>query len=210
MSMKSDVRRLLTDNDFEGLSDLLDRDRRVVPALNRLLFDDDELICWRAVTGLGLVARKDPDLLEKVISRLFWTMNDDSGSVGWFTPQALGEICVNDPDLVEDFFPIIITNIGHKVFRQGAIWAVGRVAPFRPDLVEEAGDLLVSFLIDPDPNLRGLACWSLGRMNWIEAKRGLGLLVDDRETSTIYEDGHLRTRTVGEVARTALESMPDP
>jgi len=206
MNIKTDVRAFLVNNDLPGLQDLLFQDRRVVPALNRLLYDDEELICWRAVSGLGMVAREAPDMLEKVISRLFWTLNDDSGSIGWFAPQALGEICANDPDLVEDFFPIVITNISHEIFGRGAVWAVGRVAPVRPDLVEDAGDILIARLTNPV--LRGLACWSLGRMKWKAAEKNLEILTGDKTVSVIYgEDGFLHTRTVGELAAEALEAF---
>ena len=78
--------------DKTGLLSLLDKKQGVIARLNRLLFDSDELIQWRAAEALGWVAREDPFVLEKIIGRLMYTLNDDSGSIGWFTPQALGEI----------------------------------------------------------------------------------------------------------------------
>ena len=164
MSLKDRVRTIIaTPGGRDALIELLLLDRKVVTMLNRLLFDPDELIRWRAVTGLGWVAAEDPYLLEKVISRLFYTMNDDSGSIGWTAPQALGEICYHDPDLVEDYFPIVITAIDHEIFRPGAIWAVGRIAEKLPYLVEDTGPALMARLEDDTAEVRGLATWALGR-----------------------------------------------
>ncbi|MBW1708524.1 MAG: HEAT repeat domain-containing protein [Deltaproteobacteria bacterium] len=206
MSLKSDVRKLLADNNEEALLALLDQDRRGVGALNRFLFDTDELIRWRAITALGWVAREDPFLLEKVISRLMWTINDDSGSIGWSTPEALGEICANDSDLVEDFFPIIISKLEEKIFRQGVLWAMGRVAPDRPDLVDEAGDLIPAYLNDPDAGVRGAACWCLGRIPWVEAEDELERLTIDQASFSWYEKGQLVNKTVGQMAQAALKA----
>ena len=207
MNLKKRVRDLLTAYDHDGLLELLSLDRRVVPMLNRLLFDREPLIAWRAVTALGWVAAEDPFVLEKVISRLFYTMNDDSGSIGWMAPPALGEICVGDPDLVEDFFPIIVSAVDNEVFRTGALWAVGRVAPVRPDLVEESGPVLNQRLGDPRAENRGHAAWAAGRVRAAETRAGLQRLTWDEKTFFLYQDGHLQELTVGRAAAEALAAL---
>ncbi|MDY6852398.1 MAG: HEAT repeat domain-containing protein, partial [Thermodesulfobacteriota bacterium] len=200
MSLKTHVRRLLADNDRKGLVSLLLDDRRVVTALNRLIFDADELIRWRAVTALGWVAEEDPFLLEKIIGRLIYTMNDDSGSIGWTAPQALGEICANDPDLVEDFFSIVISAANLPVFRRGVVWAIGRVAPVRPDLVEDTGPLLVRCLSDHDPDVRGEACRSWAQPKRPKARQEIERLISDQNELMVYEAGELVNKTVGRMA----------
>jgi HEAT repeat protein len=207
MSLKSEVRALLERYDRRAVVELALEDRRVVPALNRLLFDEDELIRWRAVEGFGWLAREDPFLLEKIIARLIYTMNDDSGSIGWGAPYALGEICACDPDLVEDFFPIVISSIDLEVFRHGVIWAIGRVAPVRPDLVADTGPVVAAYLPDRSVRVRGLACWTLARLNWPGAAEVLIRLLGDRGELTIYQDGQLWPRTVGRLAEEGLERI---
>ena len=204
MNLKKKVARLLAENDREGLMSLLEEDRRVISRLNRLIFDDDTLIRWRAVRALGWIAAEDPYLLEKIIGRLIYTLNDDSGSIGWMAPQALGEICANDPDLVEDFFPIVISSAHLDVFRPGAIWAVGRVAPIRPDLVEDTGPMLEGCLKDPSAEVRGLACWALANLDYRPSAEAIRYLVKDPSALTFFEDGVLMERTVGEMAESAL------
>lgn len=207
MTLKDSLRLLLQDNDRDRLIALVMADRRAVTALNRLIFDEDELIRWRAVTALGWVAREDPFLLEKVIGRLIYTMNDDSGSIGWMAPQALGEICANDPDLVEDFFPLVISAAKESVFRPGSAWAIGRVAPIRPDLVEGTGPHLIDLLKDPDPLVRGTACWALGQMGWTAACEDIERLIRDDREFNWFENGVLVRKTVGWMAQAALGQL---
>ncbi|MFH1139386.1 MAG: PBS lyase [Pseudomonadota bacterium] len=208
--IKALVRGFLAERNRDAVVDLLLQDRRVVPALNRLLFDADPLIQWRAVEGLGWVAATDPFYLEKIIGRLFYTMNDDSGQVGWMTPYALGEICYNDPDLVEDFFNIVISAMDNEVFEAGAVWAVGRVAMRRPDLVEEQGPALRQRLFHPNPLVRGLAAQAAARLGHGDAREKLRLLTRDQAVISIYEDGQLIETTVGRLAARALTDLnPD-
>ena len=207
--MKQRVRELLQASDYKALRSLANEDRRAVTALNRLLFDGDELTRWRAVRGMGEVAQEDPYLLDKVISRLFYTMNDDSGSIGWMAPQALGAILVGDPDLVEDFFSIVITSMDNEVFRPGAVWAVGLVAGYRPDLVAEAGGPVLDHLKDPSPEVRGTAAWALGRMGYQAARKGLTRLLNDQAGLHFYEDDHVRQKTVAQLAQAALAKLDE-
>jgi len=210
MSLKKLVRRVLIENDKQGLLNLVSENRGAVTALNRLIFDQDELVRWRAVAALGWVAKADPYLLEKIIGRLIYTMNDDSGSIGWTAPQALGEICANDPDLVEDFFPLVISSIKIPAFQRGVIWAIGRVGPVRPDLVEGTGPMLIRFLNSPEAEIRGETCRTLGRLRWSPASPELGRLVSDSATFTVYQDEQLVKMTVGQAAREALTLLNRP
>lgn len=207
---KENVRNLLKNNDSAGLVALADRDRQVVNTVNRLLYDDDPLVRWRAVKALGWLAAHDYFLLDKVIGRLVYTLNEDSGSIGWMTPQALGEICAADPDLVEDFFPIVLSSIKVEVFRAGVIWAVGRVAPSRPDLVEDTGPALLVALTDPNPEVRGLACWALGTKRDTTAINELTHMMSDPGRLSFFDGDHLGETTVAELARQALEQLHIP
>ena len=206
-TVKARVRELLANYDREGMLALLREDRRVVPALNRLLFDDDRLIGWRAATGLGWVAGEDPYVLDKVIGRLIYTMNDDSGSIGWMAPQALGEIGRNDPDLVEDFFRIVISSIDLPVFRSGVLWAIARMAEVRPDIVEDAGPTVSECLSDPSPEIRGLACLALSRLGHRFALKEIERLKDDSASFDYYEDGYFKRSTIGESAVQAIGAL---
>ena len=207
MNLKKQVRQYLEDYNRQGLINLLVEDRRVIPALNRLIFDEDITTRWRAVEALGWVAREEPYLLEKIIARLIYTMNDDSGSIGWTAPQALGEICASDPDLVEDFFPIVIDAISNEVFRAGSAWAIGRVAPVRPDLVEETGPALGRYLGDPDPTVRGYCAWALGRLGRPGAVPRLEEFSRDHGTLIFYREGEICTVTVAQLVQEALDKL---
>jgi HEAT repeat protein len=209
MSIKDEVRTLLRHFDRAGIVKRVNEDRRVVTALNRLLFDNDEVTRWRAAQALGWVAAEDPYVLEKVIGRFIYTMNDDSGSIGWMAPQALAEICVGDPDLVEDFFPIVISSLDNEVFTAGVLWAIGRVAPIRPDMVEGVGPRVARCLDNRSPEVRGQACLALTNMGYAAAEGRLRRLLEDSSVVSCYdvERGAMVRRTVGELAGEALASQ---
>lgn len=207
MNIRRKVRACLEQSDRKGLIELLESDRKTVSAINRHLFDVDPLIGWRAVQALGWVAAHDPYSLEKSIGRLMYTMNDDSGSIGWRAPQALGEICANDPDLVEDFFPIVISSIENPVFTSGVLWAIGRVAGIRPDLVEEAGPDAAGCLKKASAETRGLACRAVGRIPYYQARPDLERLTRDRNLLTVFENDQLIEKSVGDLAREALARL---
>jgi len=204
VSFKSEVRALLLQADWDGLKERMVEDRRLVSALNRLLYDAEALVRWRAVTGLGLVTREDPFLVELVVGRLLYTLNDDSGSIGWFAPQALGEICANEPDLVEDTFRVVLSSVKLEAFREGVLWAAARVAEVRPDLVEGAAPLIARCLLDRSPAARGLACRVLGRLPWVDVGETLTRLRNDTSPFELYENGELVSWTVGRAADEAM------
>ena len=207
MSIKAKVRKLLENYDQKGLTDLVLSDRRTISAINRLLFDHEELIRWRAVSAFGWVADEDPYLLDRIIGRLIYTMNDDSGSIGWMAPQALGEICAKDPDLVEDFFPIVLSSLENEVFTTGVIWAIGRVAPVRPDMVEDTGPALLPYLRHASAQIRGLTCLALSLVDPEAARQELPSLTTDTGEFNLYRSGELVSETVGHLAETALKAF---
>lgn len=205
--IKTQVRAALTGRDREGLLSLLDAATGVVSALGRLLYDEEELIRWRAAEALGWVAAHDPYRLEKYVGRILYTMNDDSGSIGWFAPQAMAEILMGDADLAEDVFPIVLGNINRAVFRFGVLWALGRVAPSHAWLTEEYQEEAAACLGVPEAGSRGLAAYALGRMGAGRYVSEIARIAADREEFLFYEAGRLGKVSVAEMARRALDLL---
>ncbi|MBW2091181.1 MAG: HEAT repeat domain-containing protein, partial [Deltaproteobacteria bacterium] len=85
-------------------------------------------------------------------------------------------------------------------------WAMGRVALDRPDLVEEAGDLVLGCLDDPEAGVRGTACWCLERMPWVKAEDEITRLMKDQGRFLWYENDMLVSKKVSQMAQAALES----
>jgi hypothetical protein len=126
--------------------------------LQKLLFDPDELVRWRAVEALGLaaaaLARRDLERVRERLRRTFWLMNDESGGLLSFGPQVIGAALANVPALASDFGELLASYLDEEPFELGTRWALWRAAPAVPDDV--AARLRASWT-DPDPAIRGHA-----------------------------------------------------
>lgn len=213
--MDDDLHTLLELRNLERILAVAEADRRVLSRLLPFTYQPDGLLRWRAVEALGVaascVAARDPEFVRGIIRRLFWSLSDESGSIGWSAPEAIGEIVANRPALFADYTPMVVSlfdNLAEEYFRPGILWAIGRIAASAPTLMRDAYDPVVPLLGDPNPQVRGLAAWCLGRLGTSEAVERLRALVNDHRPVQIYEGGFLRSATVGELARSALRNLP--
>ena len=173
--MASDIdtlRTLLLDADFPAIINLAEKERRTLSFLTALTYDQDRTISWRAVEALGLaasrIAEDDPEYVRVHLRRLVWLLNDESGGIGWRAPEALGEIIHNQPDLFAEFIPILVHLMDMEPedalrFRAGWLWAIGRLALVKPEESHQALPWITPCLDDPDPQVRGMAVWCLGK-----------------------------------------------
>jgi len=204
-ALREQIVALLQAADFAALSALATQEEGVAGQLMGHLFSPKELLHWRAVEGLGYVAAVRPEQVRKGINRLLWQLNEDSGSFGWLAAAALGEIARHHLPLVEEILPMFYGFLENSFSRTSMLWGVGRLWEVHPEVLEEAIPLVFSFLQDPDPQLRGLAAWCLGRVWPPGAKEALqGLLGDDGPVE-LYDREELRRTSVGRLAREALE-----
>jgi len=210
---KATIRNLLAIQDTEGLRELARHQRRVLSLLLSLTYDPDETIAWRAVEGLGLaaaaVADYDAEFVRGILRRLMWSLTDESGGIGWKSPQALGAVVAERLELFPEFVPIMISlfELEEATFRPGTLWAVGRIGAQDPALVERAIPWILQFLADPDPQTRAHACWCAGQVGLQEARPSLLHLAEDPAEVAFFEGGEWHQRTVGQMAREALDRL---
>jgi hypothetical protein len=91
--------------------------------------------------------------------------------------------------------------------RVSMLWGLGRLWEVHPRLLPEAVPLLLGFLQEADPQVRGLAAWCLGRSGAPEAQEALEALLEDDGPVELYEQEHLRRTSVGRLAQEALEKI---
>lgn len=201
---KEEVITLLEEQKYDELAQLVLRKRGVLRYLNRLLYDTERLVRWRAITGMGVVADrlsdKDPEAVRVILRSLLWTINDESGGIGWSAPECIGEIIYRRPEMFEEFASVIISNADEEMLRRGVVWAAGRIAQARPELVEEDLPKLAEFLDDPDPVLRGYTLRLLKIMGKKPDFQRYSHLLDDASPIPLYEDGILKETTVADLA----------
>lgn len=214
--MESDIEVLrlwLSRADFKTIVDYAGLHKRTLSFLTALTYDQEDLISWRAVEALGLAASRiavgDAEYVRGHLRRLFWMLTDESGSIGWRAPESIGEIIRQQPDLFEEFIPILLNLMDAESedalrFRAGWLWGMGRLAMVRPDEVRATLSWITSSLDDSDPQIRGMAVWSIGEMEYpLPAERARDLL-SDQEKVKLYFSPDIKTIRIGDLARSLV------
>ena len=188
--------------------------RRLVNPLFALFCDADERVRWHAVTAMGEVtarlAEENMESARVVLRRCMWNLNEESGGIGWGCAEAMGETLARSPALAGEYGCILTAYldpcgnfIDHPALQEGVLWGVGRLAQAQPAIAAATVRLLLPFLCEPAPALRGLAAWAAGEKTDEALRAVLEGLAGDEAPFQLYEDERLLCTTVGEVARRA-------
>lgn len=217
--LKARVLALLQAEDFDpGLPSLAGVSaRRIVNPLFGLLYHGDHLVRWRAVSSMGTVvaglADADLESARVVMRRLMWNLNDESGGIGWGSPEAMGDIMARHERLADEYSSILISYLDpagnfleHEGLQQGVLWGVGRLARTRPERTAAAVPHIIPFFSNRDPQLRGLALWSVQPMADESIKSLAGVFIQDDALVRVYHGGQLRSFVIAELAERILES----
>jgi hypothetical protein len=161
--LKKTIHRALETNELESVVSFVVKDRKALSMLVRMAYDKETLVGWRAIKAIGLAAKTmvltDYDFLRETIRKLLWSLSDESGGIGWSAPEILGEIVSADPEQFSDIIPLIaeVYSIEEKTFRPGILYALGKIAEVRPDLVMPFKDLISRALSEGEPLSRVFA-----------------------------------------------------
>jgi hypothetical protein len=211
---KARARILLEARDLPGLLNWAREDRNVMRSLMSFLYDNDEMILWRAVEGLAAVAAAeaadDMESVRRILRRLFWSMNDESGSVGWHAPEAIGEILRNVPALIAEYGQILGSFLREKPFERGVHYSVSRLAPLKPDLFAGLKTELARSLTDPDQSVRAYAILALAEIDFKSFIPQFKRLLGDNAAFSAFDwdTGTLKIVTVAEIATDCLRRHP--
>ena len=208
---KKEVIRLLAKKDYDKLVGLSFSQKKILSILISLSYDKKNPVSWRAIEAIGLItgeiAKTNPDLVRNTVGRLLWMIRDESGGIGWSSPEILGEIVRNNPELCSDIAPIIVSFHEEEMLRAGVLKAVGRIGMINTEFIEYAVPVVLSYLHNPNPVLRGFAAWSLGEIGTAESLNELQKLINDNNVLLFYEDRELREKTVGEIAAKSIARL---
>lgn len=209
MKTKDRIQEWLSANDLEPISALALTDKSVIKPLISLSYDKENVLSWRAMEALGLVAgqlSKDKiEVIRDAIRRLLWSMGEESGGIGWSAAEMLGEIIMNNPEAFSDIVPIVWSFKDEEMFRAGVVRAYGRIGSVRPDLVLFALPEMRLLLNDPDPNVRAQAAWALGVLKDKDSVQEFTALSKDEAVVDFYEEGELHKSTVGRISTEAKD-----
>lgn len=217
-AVKRLVREMLTDPGAAGRIEEIRKfpPKKVINPLFSLLLSGREEVKWRAVTAMGVVvadlAHEDLEDARIVMRRLMWSLNDESGGIGWGAPEAMGEIAAHSEVLAREYTPILTSYIREDgnfleidQLRRGALWALGRVAGVRPEIVREALSHVRPYLTSKDNAERGLAAWIFSfYVSEREIREVLSPFANDEASFGLYRDGDLQTVRIGDLVYEAL------
>ncbi len=186
--------------------------RKAVNALLPFFYSKNPLHFWQAVTAMGavvaLLAEENMESARIVMRRLMWNLNDESGGIGWGSAEAMGEIMARNDRMADEYACILISYINpcgnyidHPALQQGVLWGLGRLAQARPHRAGGASAFLVPFLTSPNPQLRGLAAWAASPVPDDVTKPLLIRLSSDNEVISLFENGKICKRTIGNLAQ---------
>ncbi len=167
---KQAIADFLARRDWEGLAQWSRGDRREFGMMIRFLLDEDLQIRWRAVEGLGILAREavEKDRIENIreaMRRLLWHMNDESGGVIYQAPEAMGEILACAPILIPEFARFLVYFMYEEPFERGIHWAMARISEVEPSCYADGKAVLQNrSLSHPDPGVRGYTKQALNTM----------------------------------------------
>lgn len=215
IEIKKRLKGLLASKSYKDIVDMALQRKSVVSMLISFTYDKEDIICWRAMEAMGLIAREffigqDSErrvVIRDTISRLLWSMREESGGVGWGLAGMLGEIIRCNPDEFSEIVPIVWSLREEEVFRPTVVWAMGRIASIRPDLIQFISGELKSILSDKDPAARGYAAWIIGILRDKSALENIKKLIGDRSQINFYRDGELIKEVIGEIANKAMEQL---
>lgn len=206
------IKKLVSDRDYASIIDLARSDaKRTYRYLMRLTYTTDDLLRHRAIEAIGLISAEladiEPDLVLDMIRRVIWAMCDESGAQSWSAPEIIAEIVYHKPSLYGHFAPIMINaSLDELIFQKGMLWAVGRLQG-KVSYTEQIVPQIIDLLSHSDPIIRGYAAWALGVIRASEAVDQLMTLADDPNPVSIYINGQMQVKTVGEWAQSSVELL---
>lgn len=199
----------------------------VINALFSAICRNEEQVRWHAVSAMGAavsrLAVEDMEGARIIMRRLLWSLNDESGGIGWGAPESLAEIMCLHEGLAFEYVHMLISYmrpdgeeiwqdgnfLEHEAIQRGLLWAAGRLAQCRGQLVLDKGmdQDLPPYLDSPDAVVRGLTARAIGLTGRAVRLDRLQELTEDDTPVRLYEQGEFSTVSVADLARQARERV---
>jgi hypothetical protein len=204
LAARHEVVEFLKQNDFVRLLELAKGDRGIFRLLVSLTYGMKDVVSWRAIEAIGLIAgeraKTDPAGVRVLVQRILWMMREESGNNPWSAPDMLGEIVRNSPDEFCDIAPIIVSFHDEEILRRGVLRAIARVSERRPDLMKCASPVIGQYLRHPDALTRYYALLGAGRLALRELLPSAEALLTDDAEVTVYRNRDLANAKLATIA----------
>lgn len=211
-NQKNLLKKLLQEGDLEKIVELSLEDRGVINQLFSFSYDKNDAITWKTIESVGLISKEiskqDAEFIRNTARRLLWAMTEESGGVSWSAPEMLGEIIRSNPSEFSNLIPIVWSNRNEDVFREGVIWAMGRIAEIDPESVNFIYQELKQMIEDPNPIVRGYSIWVLGKIAGADVISEIEKFKNDESPINFYRNRILSKITVGEITNETINIIP--
>lgn len=202
------VKQHVEGDDVDALVALCFDDKKTLRLMQRLLYEPDEgrraHIAWMIGKVCARVASREPGQVSELLHRLFEACSD-SAATPWGMVETIGEVIAGRADIFGAFTRHLLNYMNDSSTQVQVIWALGRIARVRPDLIRATPFYtLFHFINHPDPRMRGLIARLLGRIKASEAAIQLMSLNEDTAGLSFWEDNCSVSCTVSELAQEAV------
>jgi hypothetical protein len=119
MNLRSEVRRLIDQNEIEQLGELIASNPRTVRYLLGFSYLPDEALRRRAARGIAIASNHHQKLVGDLIRRLVWAMNDESGTNAVTAPEVVRAIAEENPELLLPMVPDLFRLSADEGLREG-------------------------------------------------------------------------------------------
>jgi len=209
--VREEVISALERRDYDDLIELWIKENGVIRILISMTYNKDDIVAWRAIEAIGritaVMAERQPDDVRNLAGRMLWMIRDESGGIGWSAPEIIGEIIRNNTELCYDLVPVLISFHEEQMLRAGVLWAAGRIAEVNRELILSAVPVIMSYLNDPDCNVRGMAIWAISRIRPEGYNVMIKDLISDDHVMVIYNNGELQNVRIGTLAEDVMRMV---
>jgi hypothetical protein len=211
--IKTQVRELLKQREYDHLVDLCVVDRHAWQELRFRLYEIDERIRWSAVEAAAKLMKrwwqlKKQEKVRDFIRNLFWSMTDESGGIGWSSPQTIAETIVNIPEILDPYGSMMIAySIEEPPLIKGGLWGIGRMGKMIADSMDFFQEKVLAVFRSDDPEILGLAAWAMGEVGFEPSLSYLKNLCERNEPVRIYTNDDFYEKPLGQWAEEAVNKI---
>lgn len=205
---KDELDQILLKADWQRLGSWATHDRQVIRQLQSRVIAAEGLLFWRAVEGLGRVAKwleqEKPGYASELVKRYFWLLNEESGGTAWNAGQAIGSIMANCPETYGHFHWMLSDLLDDPSLRNGVLWGLLQVSLNAPEWVFPLEERVRPFLGAEQAETRTLAALLYHFVpkagpageGWKLPQEVTERLAGDKTPVTLYQEGGLRCAPV--------------
>ncbi|MFC1884130.1 DVU0298 family protein [Thermodesulfobacteriota bacterium] len=207
---KTAIEKYVKEYNFESILEAAGSDKKIIRNLKRLLYSGDDLFRKRAAEAMGracaIIGDDNPGIVSRLLASLFYSITD-TAAFTWGAFEAIGEIISHRAELYAGYIPQLYQFLGDETRRASVLETVGRIALARPDLIRKHTFHFFSFLNDDNPQVKGYTIWLLGNLGAHEAREDIEKFMDEQHEISIYEEGNLVVKKIGQVSSEALSKL---